>query len=469
MTDYKIGSLGSLISGKGNETGGTKIVYEKVSPRPNPARVTKQSFDGRLSPKAKRVSTLRERGRKLKDKITSPFVSKKKPEIAGDDVSGPVGQSWRPTSNLDESMEVDGVPCKEYGSFARNAARRIHIKKNTKKHVDDPEREARTVFVGNVPYAHAKKKKVVKFFSKYGDVESVRFRCAPLKDPRMPKKVAVIKHEFHPERSSICAFVVFKTHAAAKSALEANGALYHDHHLRVDVVGKALKDREPKKSVFIGNLAFSAEEEQLWELFSKCGPISSVRIVRDPITAVSKGIAFVNFESSDSAELALQLDESVIKKRKISVRRHRPSTEDSSVEKPVRHKDTKQSESSSKEKEAVKEKVRMDKKEKRRLRREGEKMLGIVKKKKNKSNDREAEIESELRSKPIEEGAETSEVKVKKPEAPRIGSKKVKFQGQTVGESKGKKKKVNKGELKKKKVADMLGASLQKKKKKSTK
>ena len=33
-------------------------------------------------------------------------------------------------------------------------------------------------------------------------------------------------------------------------------------------------------------------------MFSKCGTISSIRIVRDPITAVSKGIAFVNFEVS---------------------------------------------------------------------------------------------------------------------------------------------------------------------------
>lgn len=40
----------------------------------------------------------------------------------------------------------------------------------------------------------------------------------------------------------------------------------------------------------------AAEEEDLWELFSSCGTIKSIRIVRDPITAVSKGIAFVNFE-----------------------------------------------------------------------------------------------------------------------------------------------------------------------------
>lgn len=88
----------------------------------------------------------------------------------------------------EEESEVDGAQSQRE-SFAHNAARRVNIKKNTKKHVDDPEREGRTVFVGNIPYAHTKKKKLFKFFSNYGDVESVRFRCAPLKDPRMSKKV----------------------------------------------------------------------------------------------------------------------------------------------------------------------------------------------------------------------------------------------------------------------------------------
>ena len=88
----------------------------------------------------------------------------------------------------EQESEIDGVqPQPE--SFSLNAARRIHIKKNSKKHVDDPEREARTLFVGNIPYAQANKKKLIKLFSNYGDVESVRFRCAPLKDPRMSKKV----------------------------------------------------------------------------------------------------------------------------------------------------------------------------------------------------------------------------------------------------------------------------------------
>lgn len=41
MSEYKIGSLGSLISGKSDASVGTKIVYEKVIPEPRTARTAK--------------------------------------------------------------------------------------------------------------------------------------------------------------------------------------------------------------------------------------------------------------------------------------------------------------------------------------------------------------------------------------------------------------------------------------------
>lgn len=66
----------------------------------------------------------------------------------------------------------------------------------------------------------------------------------------------MIKNEFHPERSSISAYVVFKTSDNAKAALEANGTVFHDHHLRVDIAKNAEKQVDPKKSVFLGNVPF---------------------------------------------------------------------------------------------------------------------------------------------------------------------------------------------------------------------
>lgn len=71
---------------------------------------------------------------------------------------------------------------------------------------NNPEELSRTVFVGNVPLA-VNKMKFKKFFNKYGKVESVRFRCPPVKNINTSKKVSVIKGEYHPERQSWTSYV----------------------------------------------------------------------------------------------------------------------------------------------------------------------------------------------------------------------------------------------------------------------
>jgi RNA recognition motif-containing protein len=116
------------------------------------------------------------------------------------------------------------------------------------------ERNARTIFVGNVPH-DVNAKKLKKLFEKYGKVESVRLRCPPLADPRVPKKVAVIKRDFHPGRNSMHAFVRFADVESARNALVFNGTVFQDHHIRVDMAsGKA--DHDQKKAVFLGNVPF---------------------------------------------------------------------------------------------------------------------------------------------------------------------------------------------------------------------
>jgi nucleolar protein 12 len=116
------------------------------------------------------------------------------------------------------------------------------------------EHNTRTIFVGNVPH-DITVKKLTRLFGKYGRVESVRLRCAPLADPRVPKKVAVIKRDFHPERSSMHAFIRFVDVESAQKALVFNGTVYQDHHIRVDMASKKV-DHDQKKAVFLGNVPF---------------------------------------------------------------------------------------------------------------------------------------------------------------------------------------------------------------------
>ena len=109
-----------------------------------------------------------------------------------------------------------------------------------------------------------------------------------MSDPRLPKRHTVIKKEFHKDRTNSHAYVRFTDENSAHPALEANGNVYEGYHLRIDLATQ--KDHEDKKAIFIGNLAVSVEEDALWELFEKCGPIDSLRIVHDQHTGMGKDL-----------------------------------------------------------------------------------------------------------------------------------------------------------------------------------
>ena len=49
---------------------------------------------------------------------------------------------------------------------------------------------------------------------------------------------------------------------------------YDDRHLRVDgITSKNRKEFPSKLSVFVGNLNFEVDEEELWSFFSDCGEV----------------------------------------------------------------------------------------------------------------------------------------------------------------------------------------------------
>ena len=50
-----------------------------------------------------------------------------------------------------------------------------------------------------------------------------------------------------------------------------------------------------KRCVFVGNLPFDVQDEELWTHFERCGDIEFVRIVRDKKTNIGKGFGYVQF------------------------------------------------------------------------------------------------------------------------------------------------------------------------------
>jgi nucleolar protein 12 len=47
--------------------------------------------------------------------------------------------------------------------------------------------------------------------------------------------------------------------------------------------------------VFVGNLPFDVQDEELYTHFERCGEIEFVRIVRDKKTNIGKGFGYVQF------------------------------------------------------------------------------------------------------------------------------------------------------------------------------
>jgi RNA recognition motif-containing protein len=58
--------------------------------------------------------------------------------------------------------------------------------------------------------------------------------------------------------------------------------------------------------LYVGNLPFGTTDQDLEGLFSESGPVASTNIITDRDTGRSRGFAFVEMESREAAEAAIQ-------------------------------------------------------------------------------------------------------------------------------------------------------------------
>ena len=81
-------------------------------------------------------------------------------------------------------------------------------------------------------------------------------------------------------------------------------------------------------NIFVGNLASDVKEDDLKELFSKHGRVSSVKIIRDMFSQTSKGFGFVEMPGKAEAQKALEsLNTYELKGKRINVNEARPQRE----------------------------------------------------------------------------------------------------------------------------------------------
>ena len=72
--------------------------------------------------------------------------------------------------------------------------------------------------------------------------------------------------------------------------------------------------------IYVGNLAYSVDDDKLKELFSPFGEIEEAIVIVDRFSKRSKGFGFVTFKDEESAQKAIsEMSEKEIDGRKMKV------------------------------------------------------------------------------------------------------------------------------------------------------
>ncbi len=81
-------------------------------------------------------------------------------------------------------------------------------------------------------------------------------------------------------------------------------------------------------NIYVGNLPFSATEDEVREVFAAFGQVASVTLIKDKFTGQPRGFGFVEMPSEDDAQKAIQaLNGKDFKNRSMVVNPARPREE----------------------------------------------------------------------------------------------------------------------------------------------
>lgn len=81
-------------------------------------------------------------------------------------------------------------------------------------------------------------------------------------------------------------------------------------------------------NIYVGNLSFKLQEDDLKEAFDQYGEVTSVKLITDKFTGRSKGFAFVEMANDEDGKAAIQeLDGKMLDTRNITVSEAKPKTD----------------------------------------------------------------------------------------------------------------------------------------------
>lgn len=77
--------------------------------------------------------------------------------------------------------------------------------------------------------------------------------------------------------------------------------------------------------IYVGNLPFKVDDNELKEMFSKFGEITEARVITDRYSRRSKGFGFVTFANDEDAQKAIEeMNGKEVQGRELKVNEARP-------------------------------------------------------------------------------------------------------------------------------------------------
>ena len=210
---------------------------------------------------------------------------------------------------LGEAISEDSDDSDEEETSKKFKSRPELREMSLQRHTSEAER---TVFIANVSIK-AKPAEITKFLKQFGKLISYRLRTCAFKSDNndkkeTSKKVKFLKKQYSQKRKTQNCYAVYSTkEEAEKAAEQINGKEFLGFHLRADWEVNKGKMRDIRNTIFVGNLPFTSEEEDVRELFSTVGEIKRVKLVRDTQTGMGKGIGYVTFVNKEDVVKGLNM------------------------------------------------------------------------------------------------------------------------------------------------------------------
>lgn len=81
-------------------------------------------------------------------------------------------------------------------------------------------------------------------------------------------------------------------------------------------------------NIYVSNLSFNVQDEDLREFFTEYGEVTSAKVITDKFTGKSRGFGFVEMPDNEAAQKAIsELDNGIVEGRTIRVMEAKPKEE----------------------------------------------------------------------------------------------------------------------------------------------